>query len=67
MKLYVVSADSYESSYGCDISIFGIYSSNEQAENAIKELNKKNDHIRYNIDEMNLNETKEVYLGGYYE
>ena len=67
MKLYVVSADTYESSYGCDISIFGIYNSNEQAKNAIQELNKKNNHIRYSIDEMNLNETKEVYLGGYYE
>lgn len=67
MKLYVVSADTYESNYGCDISIFGIYNSNEQAKNAIQELNKKNNHIRYSIDEMNLNETKEVYLGGYYE
>lgn len=67
MKLYVVSADTYESSYGCDISIFGIYDSQEHAENAIKELEKKNDHIRYSTDEMTLNETQEVYLGGYYE
>lgn len=66
MKLYVVSADTYEDSWGSMISIFGVYDSLELAENAIKELKKKNDYL-YEVNEMTLNEINEIYLGGYYE
>ena len=66
MKLYVISADTYQDSWGSEISIFGIYDSLEAAENAIKELNKKNDYL-YEINEMKLNEINEIYLGGYFE
>lgn len=66
MKLYVISADTYENSYGAEISIFGVYSSLDLAENAIKELSKKNDYL-YKIDEIMLNEINEIYLGGYFE
>ena len=66
MKLYVISADTYQDSWGSEISIFGIYNSLEAAENAIKELNKKNDYL-YKINEMKLNEINEIYLGGYFE
>lgn len=41
MKLYVISADTYDDSWGCEISIFGVYNSLELAENAIKEMSKK--------------------------
>lgn len=64
MKLYVISADTYEDSYGATISIFGVYDSLEKAKEAIEELN---DRYLYSINEMELNKTQEIYLGGYYE
>ena len=66
MKVYVVYADTYEDSYGCQISLFGVYDSFEKAEIRIKKLNKETD-ILYGIEELTINEYKEIYLGGYYE
>lgn len=66
MKLYVISADTYEDSWGSMISIFGVCDSLESAENAIKELSKENDYL-YEINEMTLNEINEISLGGYFE
>lgn len=64
MKLYVISADTYEDSWGSMISIFGVYDSLEKAKVAIEELN---DRYLYSINEMELNKTQEIYLGGYFE
>lgn len=66
MKLYIVSADTYGEWWGAQISFFGVYDSLEKAEKAIEELSKENNYP-FNINEVTLNETNEIYLGGYFE
>lgn len=66
MKVFVVYADTYDDSWGCQISLFGIYDSYERAEAIVEELIKEN-RLYYQIEELTMNECKETYLGGYYE
>lgn len=66
MKVYVIYADTYDGSWGCEISLFGVYDSYENAEKAVKELNNKNKYW-YEIEELVVNECEEIYLGGYRE
>ena len=66
MKVYVIYADTYEDSWGCQISLFGVYDSYEKAEVKAKELSEETG-LWYQIEEFVMNECKEVYLGGYYE
>ena len=65
MKLYVISADIYEESYGSQISIFGVFDE-VHLDNAVKELENKYGYY-FNVNEINLNESSETYLGGYFE
>ena len=65
MKLYVISADTYEDSWGAQISIFGVYDE-EHVHSALEELKKKHDYF-FKVDEINLNERSKTYLGGYFE
>lgn len=66
MKAYVVWADTYNASWGCEVSLFGVYDSEEKAKEAIGELNNER-NLAYIIEELTINERKEVYLAGYYE
>lgn len=66
MKVFVIYADTYDGSWGCQISLFGIYDSYERAETIVEELIKEN-RLYYQIKELTMNECKETYLGGYYE
>lgn len=66
MKVYVVWADTYNSSYGCMVSLFGVYDSYEKAEEIIEELNNEN-KLYYIIEELTMNKKEEVYLDGYCE
>ena len=65
MRLYVVSADTYNASWGTQISIFGVFNENHLAD-ALEELQQK---YNYNLEvnEANLNECTDIYLGGYLE
>lgn len=67
MKLYVVSADTYQECYGASISIFGVFSSAEKAEKCIKKNLKKKNNYNYEINEVNLDKCTELDLGGYFE
>lgn len=65
MKLYVISADTYDGVWGSEINIFGVFDE-EHLESALKGLQEKYGHY-FNVNEMSLNECKAIYLGGYYE
>ena len=65
MKLYVISANTYESSWGAQISIFGVFDE-EHVHDALEELQKEYDYF-FETHEVNLNERDETYLGGYFE
>ena len=65
MKLYVISANTYESSWGAQISIFGVFDE-AHVYGALEELEKEYDYF-FEAHEVNLNERDETYLGGYFE
>lgn len=65
MKLYVISADTYDDSYGSQISIFGVYDK-DHVDIALKGLQEKYDYY-FEVNEVNLNECKDIYLGSYFE
>lgn len=65
MKLYVISADTYDGSWGSEISIFGVFNE-EHLDNALEELQQKYNY-RFEVNELNLNQCTDIYLGGYFE
>lgn len=65
MKLYVISANTYEGSWGAEINIFGVYDE-EHVQRAFEELEEKYNYF-FKVDEINLNERSKTYLGGYFE
>ena len=65
MKLYVISADTYNDSWGSQISMFGVFDE-EHVYDALKELQKEYDYY-FEVNEISLNERNETYLGGYFE
>lgn len=66
MDLYVVTADTYTDSYGAEITLFGVFDTEEKAIECVEEL-KKNNTLAYMITRTQLNQNIEMYLGGYYE
>ena len=65
MKLYVISADTYNGSCGSRISMFGVFDE-EHVYDALEELEKEYDYY-FEVNEISLNECNETYLGGYFE
>lgn len=64
--VYVVTADTYEDSYGAEITLFGVFDTEEKAKQRVENLARKN-KFAFRITEVNLNKGVEEYLGGYYE
>lgn len=62
MKVYVVSGDTYKGIWGSSIYIFAVCDSMEKA---LEEQSKVRGYST--ITEMELNEFKPEYLGGYIE
>ena len=65
MKLYVISADTYNDSWGSQISMFGVFDE-EHIYDALEELQKEYDYY-FEVKEISLNKRNETYLGGYCE
>ena len=65
MKVYVVTADTYNYGYGADISLFGIFTTKIKAKQRKSYLSK----LGYDVDinETTIDEKCEIYLGGYIE
>ena len=65
MKVYVLTADTYNRGYGSEISLFGVYEFKEIAEEKMIELSTKGYYPK--ITEVKLNKDTDEYLGGYVE
>lgn len=65
MKVYVVTADTYNDNYGTEISLFGIFTTKRKAEQRKYDLEK----LGYDADinETYVDKKCEIYLGGYIE
>lgn len=64
MKVYVLTADTYDGNWGSNIELFGVFSSKEKAK---KQASTMKLHY-YDIISVDIDETKEqFYLGGYIE
>lgn len=66
MKLYVVTADTYDGAYGAEIHICGVYTNKEQADKRKDELEKEKDY-NASVDEVETDKDIDEYLGGYIE
>ena len=63
MKVYVLTADTYES-YGAQIELFGVFTTKEKAEKRASETGLDCPYISIvNVDEIEY----PTYLGGYIE
>lgn len=64
MKVYVLTADTYDDGWGSEIELFGVFSTKEKAKKQANEMGLYN----YDIDQINIDEIgKQIYLGGYIE
>ena len=66
MKVYVLTADTYDDYYfyGSEIELFGVFSTEEKAKKKASEMGLE----YYDIISVNIDETKgQFYLGGYIE
>ena len=64
MKVYVLTADTYDDGWGSEIELFGVFSTEEKAKKQADEMGLYN----YDIDQINIDEIgKRIYLGGYIE
>ena len=66
MDLYVVTANTYEDSYGSEITLFGVFDTEEKAKQRVENLARKNE-FAFRITEVKMNKGVNEYLGGYYE
>lgn len=63
-KVYILSADTYEECFGCEITVFGVFTTKRKAQKMKAKLEKEYSYI-FQIDEFNLDELAEVYIGGF--
>ena len=64
MKVYVLTADTYDDNWGSSIVLFGVFSTEEKAKKQASEM----ELVCYDISPMNIDENEEPsYLGGYIE
>lgn len=64
MKVYVLTADTYDDGWGSEIELFGVFSSEEKAKYYANEMELYN----FDIDKINVDEVGvKIYLGGYIE
>ncbi|ARM66702.1 hypothetical protein AM4_043 [Lactococcus phage AM4] len=64
MKVYVLTADTYNGPWGSEIEFFGVFSTKEKAQKRASEMKLDCPDISVvNVDENDV----QGYLGGYYE
>ena len=64
MKVYVLTADTYNKPYGSNIELFGVFSTEEKAKKQASKMKLK----YYYIIPVDIDENEEPsYLGGYIE
>ena len=65
--MFFMIADTHNAAYGIELSCFGVYDNYELAEKAKYRLMIEYPSYAFDIHKFELNETKEIYLGGYIE
>lgn len=65
MKVYIVTADTYDGVWGSEIRFFGVFTTPEKAEERKDDLLKNG--YRASVNEVPLDEICKIYLGGYIE
>lgn len=65
-KVYLLSADTYEDCFGCEITAFGVFTTKRKAQDVKTKLEKQYNYI-FHIDKVNLDELDDVYIGGFIE
>lgn len=63
-KVYILSADTYEECWGCEITVFGVFTTKRKAQKIKAKLEKEYSYS-FQIDEFNLDELDEGYIGGF--
>lgn len=63
MYVYILIANVYEGDYGVEMHLFGVFDTEELAEEKAKEL----DLSMYEIIEIEVNQSIDEYIGGYIE
>lgn len=63
-KVYILSADTYKECWGCEITVFGVFTTKRKAQKIKAKLEKEYSYI-FQIDEFNLDELDEGYIGGF--
>ena len=64
MKVYVLTADTYDEGYGSSIVLFGVFSTEEKAHEKASDLELED----YDISSVNIDVSEEPnFLGGYIE
>lgn len=65
MKVFIVTADTHNDYYGSKISLFGVFTTKQKAEQRKADLSKLGYHA--DVNETQLDKICEIYLGGYVE
>lgn len=66
MKLYVVTADTYQHGFGSEMSLFGIYTDRQKAQKRVEWCDKKGYYVP-EIIEVEADKSCNEYIGGYIE
>ncbi len=64
MRVFVLTADTYDEGYGSSIELFGVFTTKKKANNRASEM--KLDYPTISVMDIDENE-KPKYLGGYIE
>ena len=65
MKVFIVTADTHNDYYGSEISLFGVFTTKQKAEQRKADLSKLGYHA--DVIETQLDKICKIYLGGYIE
>lgn len=65
MKLYIVTANTYDGGCGEEISLFGIYETESKAKERQEEVERE--YKNSTLTGVDVNSDCEIYLGGYCE
>ena len=65
MKVFILTADTHNDYYGSEISLFGVFTTKQKAEQRKADLSKLGYHA--DVNETQLDKICEIYLGGYVE
>lgn len=67
MKVWIVTADTYDEPYGAEIELFGVFDTEEKAIDCARKVTRRKKIASCNVTRVKMNKDTEKYLGGYYK